>query len=58
MSVDAWFLTTKGGVILAQQGGVSPPVVPASATPAIYVGMDGFLYVELFWKGTLARLPA
>ena len=58
MSVDAWFLTTKGGVILGQQGGVSPPVAPASAIPAIYVGMDGFLYVELFWKGTLAPLAS
>lgn len=58
MSVDAWFLTTKGGVILGQQGGVSPPVAPAGATPGIYVGMDGFLYVELFWKGTIAPLAS
>jgi hypothetical protein len=58
ISVDAWFLTTTGGVILGQQGGVSPPAVPTGAIPAIYVGTDGHLYVELFWKGTLAPISS
>ncbi len=58
MSVDAWFLTTKGGVIVGQQGAVSPPVVPSTAVPAIYVGSDGLLYAELFWKGTSAPISS
>jgi hypothetical protein len=58
ISVDAWFLTTTGGVILGQQGGVSPPAVPTGAISAIYVGTDGHLYVELFWKGTLAPISS
>ena len=48
ISVDAWFSTTTGGVILGQQGLATPPTVPAGAVPAIYVGTDGFLYAELF----------
>src|SRR5579863_1008033 len=58
MSVDAWFLTTSGGVILGQQAAVSPPSVPTTGIPAIYVGTDGFLYVELFWKGTVAPISS
>src|SRR5215472_1571900 len=50
ISVDAWFSTTAGGVILGQPGG------PSGHVPAIYVGMDGFLYAELFWKGTVAPI--
>src|SRR5215471_9771402 len=49
ISVDAWFSTTTGGVILGQQGLAAPPSAPSGAVPAIYVGTDGFLYVELFW---------
>jgi hypothetical protein len=53
LSVDAWFQTNTGGVILGQQGIASPPAAPSGAVPAIYVGTDGFLYVELFWAGSV-----
>ena len=58
VSVDAWFSTTAGGVILGQQGAAVPPTVPSGAVPAIYVGTDGFLYAELFWKGTVAPISS
>ena len=48
ISVDAWFSTTTGGVILGQQGLATPPTMPSGSVPAIYVGTDGFLYAELF----------
>ena len=54
LSVDAWFRTTAGGVILGQQANVSPPAIPNGAVPAVYVGTDGMLYVELFWGGVVA----
>jgi hypothetical protein len=58
ISVDAWFSTTTGGVILGQQGLAVPPAAPAGAVPAIYVGTDGFLYAELFWKGAISPLSS
>jgi hypothetical protein len=58
ISVDAWFSTTAGGVILGQQGGGPPPAMPSGHVPAIYVGTDGFLYAELFWKGTVAPISS
>ena len=58
ISVDAWFQTATGGVILGQQGLATPPASPAGAAPAIYVGTDGFLYVELFWKGSVAPISS
>ena len=57
ISVDAWFSTTVGGVILGQQD-VAAPATPAGHVPAIYVGMDGFLYAELFWKGAVAPITS
>jgi hypothetical protein len=57
ISVDAWFSTTAGGVIMGQQD-VAAPKTPASYVPAIYVGKDGFLHVELFWKGTIAPISS
>jgi Concanavalin A-like lectin/glucanases superfamily len=58
ISVDAWFQTVTGGVILGQQGLATPPAAPSGAVPAIYVGTDGFLYVELFWKGSVAPISS
>ena len=58
MSVDAWFSTTAGGVILGQQGRAVPTAAPSGAVPAIYVGTDGFLYAELFWKGAAAPISS
>jgi Concanavalin A-like lectin/glucanases superfamily len=57
ISVDAWFSTTTGGVILGQQD-VAAPATPAGHVPAIYVGTDGFLYVELFWDGKVAPISS
>ena len=58
ISVDAWFSTTSGGVILGQQGLAVPPATPSGAVPAIYVGTDGFLYAELFWKGAISPISS
>ncbi len=57
ISVDAWFQTTSGGVILGQQGEVGPTAVPSGWVPAIYVGTDGMLYAELFW-GAMSPLSS
>jgi hypothetical protein len=57
ISVDAWFSTTSGGVILGQQD-VAAPATPNGHVPALYVGMDGYLYAELFWKGTVAPISS
>ena len=59
LSVDAWFQTTVGGVILGRQGSVSPPTPPpGSWVPAIYVGTDGILRVSIFWNGSIAPLSS
>src|SRR5262249_7840713 len=58
ISVDAWFSTTTGGVILGQQGLAVPPAAPAGAAPATYVATDGFLYAELFWKGAISPISS
>jgi hypothetical protein len=57
ISVDGWFSTTAGGVILGQQD-VAAPATPRGHIPAIYVGTDGFLYAELFWKGAVAPISS
>src|SRR5262249_57544453 len=44
LSFETWFQTTTGGVILGQQG-------PGGYVPAVYVGTDGRLRVQMFWKG-------
>jgi hypothetical protein len=44
-----WFKTASSGVILGQQGG--DPFNANGWVPAIYVGTDGRLYVEMFWTG-------
>ena len=50
-SFETWFATTFGGVILGQQN-VPVPSSTSAAVPAIYVGIDGRLRVEMFWNGT------
>src|SRR5262249_20838418 len=44
LSFETWFKTTTGGVILGQQGG-------SGYVPAVYVGTDGRLRAQMFWKG-------
>ena len=48
-SFELWFQTTNGGVILGQQD--LPPFNSdlGGYVPAIYVGTNGLLYVQLFW---------
>ncbi len=48
-SFELWFQTTVGGVILGQQD--LPPFnsTLGGYVPAIYVGTNGLLYVEMFW---------
>ncbi|MFB3826075.1 MAG: LamG domain-containing protein [Bryobacteraceae bacterium] len=58
LSADAWFQTSAGGVILAQQGDNAPPLMPNGWIPAIYVGTDGILYAELFWGGSVAPISS
>ncbi len=52
-SFETWFQTSggNGGVILGQQSSVPYAASPAGWTPAIYVGTDGNLYVEMFDNG-------
>lgn len=49
-SFEFWFQTTASGVILGQQD--LPPFNSdlGGSVPAIYVGTNGFLYVEMFWS--------
>jgi O-glycosyl hydrolase len=55
-SIELWFETSAGGVILAQQAG-TPFGVPSNGwVPQIYVGTDGHLYVQLFWGGAFAQI--
>jgi hypothetical protein len=50
-SFELWFKTGSGGVILGQQT-VAPYNTLSGFVPAIYVGTDGKLRVEMFWGGT------
>jgi Concanavalin A-like lectin/glucanases superfamily/Immunoglobulin I-set domain/Immunoglobulin domain len=54
-SFETWFLTPKtGGVILGQQEGDAsglPFGAPKTFVPAVYVGNDGRLRVQMFWDG-------
>lgn len=55
-SFELWFKTATSGVILGQQDGTVTPYAanPVGHIPAIYVGTDGKLRVQLFWKGAIA----
>lgn len=51
-SFSVWFKTTRNGVILGQHlsnGRPEDDSHPIGWSPAIYVGTDGYLYVEMFW---------
>ena len=47
LSFETWFRTTTGGVIMGQQG------TTGGYVPAVYVGSDGLLRAELFWKNAV-----
>jgi hypothetical protein len=50
-SFETWFQTSTGGVILGQQPYAPYAAAPQEYVPAIYVGTDGKLYVEMFYNG-------
>jgi hypothetical protein len=54
-SFELWFKTAASGVILGQQEGTVAPyaATPVGHVPAIYVGTDGRLRVQMFWGGTI-----
>ena len=48
-TIEAWFKTTGGGVILGYQGSpTDSPGQPAGWVPALYVGTDGKLYGDVW----------
>ena len=48
-TIEAWFKTTSGGVILGYQGSpTDSPGQPAGWVPALYVGTDGKLYGDIW----------
>jgi hypothetical protein len=56
---ETWFQTSggNGGVILGQQAGAPYAGTPTAGwAPAIYVGTDGNLYVEMFYSGTINQI--
>ncbi len=55
-SIELWFETTNGGVILEEQNGAPFDGVPNGWVPELYVGTDGHLYSQLFWDGVFAVL--
>jgi parallel beta-helix repeat protein len=57
-SFELWFKSAaSGGVILGQQD-VAPYNTAAGNAPAIYVGTDGKLRVEMFWNGAANPLTS
>ena len=52
-SFETWFQTVggNGGVILGQQPTAPYATSPGASSPAVYVGTDGNLYVEMFYNG-------
>jgi len=52
LSFETWFRTSTGGVIFGQQNSV-PFGGVAGAVPAVYVGLNGRLYCQMFWKGSV-----
>jgi hypothetical protein len=51
-SLELWFETVSGGVILAQQTSAPSNYPDGGWLPEIYVGTDGNVYVQLFWDGS------
>jgi len=49
-SIELWFETATGGVILEEQD------VPNGWVPDLYVGTDGNLYTQIFWDGAFNQI--
>ena len=56
-SFETWFSTTASGVVLGQQN-VAPFGNTTGTVPAIYVGLDGKVRVEMFWNGSLSQITS
>src|SRR6185369_10633145 len=58
-SFELWFKSAaSGGVILGQQDVAPYNNTVNGAVPAIYVGTDGHLRVEMFWSGAMNQLTS
>ena len=55
-SIELWFETAAGGVILEQQAGAPFGYPSGGWVPDMYVGTDGNLYVQLFWDGMFDQI--
>src|SRR5262249_35991992 len=55
-TIEAWFQTTSGGVLLGYQN-ADPTSSPSAWFPVLYVGTDGRLYGE-FWSGGLNQVTS
>ena len=55
-SIELWFETAAGGVILAQQAGTPFNSLGDGWVPDMYVGIDGNLYVQMFWDGAFDQI--
>jgi hypothetical protein len=57
-TIEAWFQTTSGGVILGYQGGSPDSGQPNGWVPALYVGTDGLLHGDLYWDGSQSPITS
>ena len=55
-SIELWFETAAGGVILEHQAGAPFGYPGGGWVPDMYVGTDGNLYVQLFWDGAFDQM--
>ncbi len=57
-SLELWFQTTGGGVILGQQYYQPQPFGNAGPNwvPELYVGTNGILYAQMFWNGSYEQI--
>jgi glucuronoarabinoxylan endo-1,4-beta-xylanase len=55
-SIELWFETSAGGVILAQQAATPFGYPSGESVPDMYVGTNGTLYVQMFWDGTFDQI--
>jgi hypothetical protein len=55
---EVWFKTSSGGVIFAQQNGPAYSSTVNGTVPGLYVGTDGKLRAEMFWRGTISPIAS
>ncbi len=57
-SIELWFETTGGGVLIGQQAADPFSTPNNGSVPYLYVGTDGHLYEQLFWNGTFSQISS